>query len=260
MKRMSKIIITCIVFLNITTAVFATDILPENKFGIKKVAILGAGVFLVVQILFIAYQKDKLQENMLIIEKEKKQEIYKNEERKVEKNNEKIDPIVSVIKTYEWEKIENNEELAKIKKEEQDLFIPIDTESKIETLPDKMSPKKKNVVLKKDIVLEEKKINTVKRAPRGSVKIVRERKNRNLPKIEEKNNIINHMQKKNQKQEDSYKEQKNAIQLANEVKEKMKNEVIETKKRNKIVGKETKKRTKKEVNFQKEKNKNVNKK
>ena len=239
MKKLSKFIITCIVFLNITTAVFATNILPENKFCIKKVAILSAGVFLVVQILFIAYQKDKIQENI----------IFKLQEENIEKNKEVNLEIFPVEKIYQNEKLEevdklqNNKEIIEIKKEEEYLFTPIVAEPQIETLPDKMTPKKKNIILKKDVVLVEKKISHINRPPKGSVKIVRERKKRNFTK--QKLITNNDDKKENLNRELKNEEFKNAIQLAKEVKEKMKNEVIETKQRNKNVGKEAKKKTKK---------------
>ena len=170
MKKTFKIIITCIIFLTITTAIYATtEILPENKFGIKKVAILLAGVFLVVQILFIAYQKDKLEENIEVTEKKPKEELSKIS---------KIEPVIKLIEKENILELNKNEELLK---EEEILFAEIDT--KIETIPEKMSPKKKNITLKKEMVVEKKeKPTNVTRSNirRGNVKIVRERKKRDF--------------------------------------------------------------------------------
>ena len=161
MRKLSKIIITCILFLGITTIIYATtDILPENRFGIKKVAILVAGIFLVIQILFIAYQKDT------------QQALSNQQEYATDKIQEKIDEIFSI------------EELEKFENEEKNLFSSLDIEKKIETLPDKMAPQKRNIKLKKETIIVKEKNqdiseNKEKIITRKDVKIVRERKKRN---------------------------------------------------------------------------------
>lgn len=179
MKKISKIIITCIVFFMMTTAIYATtEILPESKFGIKKVAILGAGVFLVVQILFIAYQKDIALENAKIKEKNNQENlldvniINQNNENRIKAGEIKLE-----------KKKQTLDELTKILKEEKNLFSKIPVEKEIETLPDKMSPKKRNIKLKKEVYVEEtisKKPIDTRIVSRNEVKIVRERKKRDI--------------------------------------------------------------------------------
>ncbi len=172
MRMLYKIIITCIVFLFTTKNIYGnTYILPEYKFGIKKISILGAGIFLVVLILYIAYKKDRAEE------------VYKIEIENLEKEILNKENIKKIYKPYE----ETHDSITEIqnKKEkslkEEDLFSSLDLEKKIETLPDFKSPPKKNISLKKEEKtknsdLKEKKVSGI--VSRKAVKIVRERKNR----------------------------------------------------------------------------------
>ena len=63
------------------------------------------------------------------------------------------------------------------------MFSKIPVEKEIETLPDKMSPKKRNIKLKKEVYVEEttsKKPRDTRIVSRNEVKIVRERKKRDI--------------------------------------------------------------------------------
>ena len=174
MNKLRKIILTCIVFCFFTTAIYATsEILPESKFGIKKVAILGAGVFLIVQILFISYQKDKKIEKLVLEKKEL----------------EKINESIKIKKEYETKDIElpifTDKEIVEIEKEEKDLFKNIKIEEKIENLPDEKVLLEKSIIVKKE---KNKKDKNIQKDPilRKNIEI-KQRKIRKLPEKNIKN-------------------------------------------------------------------------
>lgn len=117
MKNLRRILRTLIVFLITTNAVYAVEeILTEEKFNIKKTAILGAGIFLVIQILFISYKTDKEPEEIYVRKN-------KNEKRDVSKENK------DAIFPFE-------ENLEKAKKEEENLFFAMKIEKEVETFQD----------------------------------------------------------------------------------------------------------------------------
>lgn len=96
MKFKSKIIISLFVFfMLINTFCLANNNEKSNieKFEIKKIITLIAGIFLVVQVLFISYKKDlqqeKIEKELIDIEKEIKAEEIKRKtkEEKIEEAN-----------------------------------------------------------------------------------------------------------------------------------------------------------------------------
>mgnify|MGYP003303766301 CR=1 FL=1 len=248
MRKIYKILIACVVFLGITTALYATtNIMPKEKFEIKKVAILGAGVFLVVQILFISYQTDKLEENTTKRLKEPEIKINEN----IDNIQNKIKKIEPIKKEYEEILEIGNIKENKIKdmlnsyednfyllesenkpQEEKDLFSKINISKKIEEIPDNINFKsditKKQSKFNSEVLKEKNKNNNSKKIDRrNNIKIVRERKKRNL----NEKNIVNKMLKEK-------------IEDGKIVEDSLIKEIAESKKRAKKIAKEIKKNKK----------------
>ncbi len=106
MKKLHKILKSLIVFLVITTAVYAVDqTVLDHSYELKKIVVLGIGIFFVVQILWISYKADLLEES--------------NGEIKIVQKN--IFP-------------QKEENLQQIKREEEILFSQMNQGKSIETI------------------------------------------------------------------------------------------------------------------------------
>lgn len=157
MKNLRKILRTLVVFFIMSNIVVyaETEMLSQEKFDIKKTVVLGAGIFLVVQILFISYKLDK----------EPNKKIKNNQKKKKE------NPVVQ----HDF----------KVQKEDKDLFVKLKLEKAIETLSNdevkKQELKKQKASKKKVIEIDskDKEKDIVKRKEK------KEPKHRDIKEVEE---------------------------------------------------------------------------
>ena len=169
MKNLRKILRALFVFFIMSNSVVyaKTEMLSQEKFDIKKTVVLGAGIFLVVQILFISYKLDK----------------EPNKKRVNPKNKKKENHIVKQDSAVQQD--------FKAQKEDKDLFVKLKLEKVIETLSNdeikKQELEKQKSSQKKVVEITSRDKDKKKDKEKDIVKIneKKEPKTRDIKEIEE---------------------------------------------------------------------------